>query len=215
MGGGLHSPAMDDAWLVDGPKRAKRTVVLAHGAGAAMDTPFMNFFAEGLAARGLQVVRFEFPYMAKRRTTGTRGGPDRAPVLMQTWRDVVAALGEPGRIVIGGKSMGGRYATMMADELGVGGVFALGYPFHAPGRPDKPRVDHLKTLKTPCLIAQGTRDSMGNEEEVPGYGLPGRIRVHWLGDGDHSLKPRKKSGRTLEQNLGEALEVLEAFVAGV
>lgn len=206
---------MNPDWIVEGPARAATMVVLAHGAGAAMDTPFMDHFARGLSAARLRVVRFEFPYMAERRTTGKRRGPDRAAVLEQTWRDVVAELGKPERTIIGGKSMGGRYASMLADELQVKGLVCLGYPFHAPGRPDKLRVDHLKVLKTPTLIVQGTRDTMGTQEEVKGYGLPRRLKFHWSPDGDHSLKPRKKSGHTLEGNLDAAVQAVIDFAAGL
>jgi predicted alpha/beta-hydrolase family hydrolase len=198
-------------YLIDGPKDGSR-IALAHGAGAPMDSPWMNDFAAGLATRGLRVVRFEFPYMQKRRADGRRRGPDRAPVLLSSWRDVIEDLGDPGKLVIGGKSMGGRIASMVADECGVGGLVCLGYPFHPPGRPEKLRTAHLETIETPTLIVQGTRDRFGTADEVPGFGLAPQIRLHWLGDGDHSFKPRVKSGRTLEQNLDEAMDAVATFV---
>ena len=201
--------------LSDGPKRAKRTLVLAHGAGAPMDSPFMEDMAAGVAKAKIRVVRFEFPYMAERRTTGKKRGPDRPAVLLDTWRSVIDALGGGEKLFIGGKSMGGRIASMVADEVGARGLVCLGYPFHAPGRPDRLRVDHLKKLKTPALLLQGTRDTMGSAEEVPGYGLPKRIGLHWLEDGDHSFKPRKKSGRTLEQAMAEAIEATVQFIERV
>src|SRR5438094_291285 len=101
-------------FLFNGPVGAAWTIVLAHGAGAAMDTPFMQFFAGGLASRGFRVARFEFPYMGQRRISGKRGPPDREPVLLETWRQVIQALGAEG-LIIGGKSMGGRMASMVAD----------------------------------------------------------------------------------------------------
>lgn len=201
--------------LSDGPKRAKWTLVLAHGAGAPMDSPFMEDMAAGVAKAKIRVVRFEFPYMAERRTTGKKRGPDRPPVLLETWRSVIGELGGGEKVFIGGKSMGGRIASMVADEAGARGLVCLGYPFHAPGRPDRLRVDHLKKLKTPALFLQGTRDTMGSAEEVPGYGLPKRIEVRWLEDGDHSFKPRKKSGRTLEQAMAEAVEATVQFIQRV
>jgi|SRR5437588_7185916 len=165
------------------------TLVLAHGAGGAMDTPYMNIVARGVAAYGIRVVRFEFPYMAARRTGGPErsrkgGAPDRQPVLLQTWRDVVAELG--AKVVIGGKSMGGRMATMVADELRVRGVVCLGYPFHPPGQPEKLRTAHLETMTTPALIVQGTRDPFGTAEEVAAYRISPTIRIEWL-QGQHSL----------------------------
>ena len=197
--------------LVDGPADAVLTVALAHGAGAPMDTPFMAAFAEGLAERGHRAVRFEFPYMAERRRSGKRAGPNRAEILLETWRSVIGELGT-ANLVIGGKSMGGRMASMVADEMGVRGLVCLGYPFHPPGRTDKARVGHLTELRTPTLILQGTRDSFGSPEEVAGYDLTPAIRVHWLEDGDHGFKPRKKSGRTERQNWDEGLETLHGFL---
>ena len=123
-------------WRVNGPARAEWTVVLAHGAGAPMDSPFMEEIANGCAAAKLRCIRFEFPYMARRRTDGARPGPDRAPVLEKCWHNVVAAIGNPDRLIIGGKSMGGRIASHIADQAAVAGLVCLGYPFHPPGRID-------------------------------------------------------------------------------
>lgn len=197
--------------LIEGPARARRTLVLAHGAGAAMDTLFMDTIAAGVAAAGIRVVRFEFPYMAARRQ-GRRPAPDRLPVLQRTWQEAVAALGKPERLVIGGKSMGGRIASMVADDLGVAGLVCLGYPFHPPGRPDSLRVAHLEALRTPALIVQGERDPMGSRAEVPSYALAPSIRVLWLADGDHSLKPRKASGETEAGHLAKAAEAVATFI---
>jgi len=197
--------------LVDGHGDARRTVVLAHGAGAPMDSPFMRRFAEGLAAEGLRVVRFEFPYMQERRRTGGRRGPDRAPVLEESWRQVVAQTGPAERQIIGGKSMGGRIASRIADACGVAGLVCLGYPFHPPGRPETLRTEHLSGLTTPTLIVQGTRDPFGRHEEVAEYDLSPTIELCWIEDGDHSLKPRRRSGLTEEQNLQQAIDRVAAF----
>lgn len=199
-------------FLIDGDANAATTVVLAHGAGAPMDTPFMDAFAQGLAAAGLCVVRFEFPFMRARRSEGKRKPPDRAPVLLEAWRSVIAALGDPGTLVIGGKSMGGRMASMVADEAGVKGVACLGYPFHPSGKPERTRTGHLESMRTPTLIVQGARDSLGKPEEVAGYALSKSIRVHWLEAGDHDFKPTKASGRTLEQNWQEGIAAVADFV---
>ncbi|MEK9754856.1 MAG: alpha/beta family hydrolase [Rhodospirillaceae bacterium] len=198
--------------LFDGPAKAPLTICLAHGAGAPMDSPFMQAFAEGLAARGFRAARFEFPYMAERRASGRKKPPDRAPVLLESWRAVVAQLGGPERLVIGGKSMGGRMASLVADDTGVAGLVCLGYPFHAPGKPPGPnRLEHLEALKTPTLICQGTRDPFGTVDEVPAYRLSKKIRIEWLEDGDHNLTPRKKSGRDEAQNWAQALDAIQAF----
>lgn len=198
--------------LFNGPKATPLTICLAHGAGAPMDSPFMQAFAEGIAARGFRAARFEFPYMAERRRTGRKKPPDRAPVLLEKWHAVIAKLGGPERLIIGGKSMGGRMASLVADEMGVAGLVCLGYPFHSPGKPPGPnRLEHLEALKTSTLICQGTRDPFGTSDEVPGYKLSKRIKLIWLGDGDHSFSPRKKSGRTEAQNWAQALDAIEIF----
>lgn len=197
--------------IVDGPRRAPSTMVLAHGAGAGMEHAFMRRVATGIGAEGIRVVRFEFPYMAARRH-GVQRGPDREAVLRSSWLGVIAALGKPERTVIGGKSMGGRYATMVADDAGVAGVVCFGYPFHPPGRPDRTRTAHLEGLSTPTLILQGERDTMGTRADVDGYRFSSAIRVQWFEDSDHSLKPRKASGHTYDEHLDAAIEASVAFV---
>ena len=199
-------------FLFTGPDDARMTVVLAHGAGAPMDSDFMEAMAQGLAAKGIRVARFEFSYMAKRREDGRRRPPDRAPVLIDCYLAAAAELG-PERLVVAGKSMGGRIASMIADEAGVAGLVCLGYPFHPPGKPDRLRADHLEMLKTPALILQGERDPFGRREEVEGYRLSKSIEVVFLPDGDHDLKPRKASGRTRDDNWAEAVERVAGFVA--
>ena len=205
---------MSPELLVNGPSPADCTIVLAHGAGAPMDTDFMNAFAEALADRGLRVVRFEFPYMAERRNSGKRRPPDRMPILRGTWIQVVDSL-HADRLVIGGKSMGGRIASLIADDAGVSGLVCLGYPFHPPGKPDRLRIEHLQTLYTPTLIVQGERDALGNKNEVSGYDLSSEVELRWLPDGDHSFKPRRASGRTAEENWSDGVEAVHAFVTSV
>jgi len=186
--------------LVDGPEGAPKTYVFAHGAGASMAHPFMKTVALGLAAAGLRVVRFNFPYMEAR----TRR-PDPQVVLLDCWRRVVAELGSPERLVIGGKSMGGRMASMVADELRVAGLLVFGYPFHPPGRPEKLRTAHLESLATKALVIQGTRDEFGSREEVGTYALSKTIAVEWIEGGDHSL------GRSLDRPIALAA----AFIASL
>src|ERR1043166_3563925 len=157
------------------------------GAGGGMNSPFMTAVARGLEARGIDVVRFEFPYMKAGRRV-----PDREPVLLQAWRDVVAEHGGGAAVPIGGKSRGGRMASMVADELGVRALVCFGYPFHPPGQPEKLRTKHLAALRTPALIIQGERDPFGIPAEVNGYELSPSIEIAWIAGGDHSLKPREK-----------------------
>ena len=191
---------------------ADRMLVLAHGAGAPMDSPFMRIVAQGVAASGIRVARFEFPYMRRRRETGRHGAPDAPAVLLQSWRDAIGELGSPDRLIVGGKSMGGRIASLVADEAAVRGLVCLGYPFHPPGDPAKTRTRHLQALTTPTLIVQGERDSFGGREEVARYKLSRDIRIEWIGDGDHSFKPRKSSGRSEAENLRTAIDLVVSFV---
>jgi len=134
-------------------------------------------------------------------------------VLRETWLNFVKMF-EREHLVIGGKSMGGRIASLIADEAKVAGLVCLGYPFHPAGKPDRLRVEHLRTIQTPTLILQGTRDSFGNRDEVAGYRLSPSIRVHWLDDGNHDFTPRKASGRTEQQNWNEGIAAVTGFVNG-
>ena len=158
--------------------------------------------------------------MAGRRRTDTKKPPDRAHVLLDTWRAVIGELGGDG-LVIGGKSMGGRIASMIAAEMedagtGVRGLVCLGYPFHGPGRPMNPdRLAHLENLKTPALICQGARDTLGNAEDVAGYALSPAIFVHWLEDGDHGFKPRQASGLTEDGNWRSAIGAIVRFLGAL
>ncbi|MNZ47377.1 Alpha/beta hydrolase family protein [compost metagenome] len=191
-------------------------LILAHGAGAPMDSPFMNEMAVRLAECGVRVVRFEFPYMADRRRDGGKRPPNPQARLLECWREVWREVNdrEPGAWAIGGKSMGGRMASLLADELAPSALVCLGYPFHAAGKPEKPRVEHLAALRTPTLIVQGERDALGNRERVAGYSLSPAIRLLWLEAADHDLKPLKASGFTHAQHLQRTAEAVAAFLGG-
>jgi uncharacterized protein len=206
---GARPAAWPAEWLVDGDPAARPLIILAHGAGAPMDTPFMNTVARGLAERGRCVIRFEFPYMHERRVSGKRKGPGKAERLTGDWFAVIAAGGDARRTVIGGKSMGGRVASLVADEAEVAGLVCLGYPFHPPGAPGKLRVAHLEGLRTPALILQGTRDQFGSREDVAGYRLSRSINVVYLEGGDHSYKPGEAA------HLARAVDEIDRFVAGL
>jgi predicted alpha/beta-hydrolase family hydrolase len=193
-------------FLFDGPENAATTILLAHGAGARMDSASMTATAKALAAAGFRVARFEFGYMAARRS-GQRKPPPRAETVMPEYRAAIAALDAKGKLIIGGKSMGGRVASMIADDVKPAGLLCLGYPFHPPekpplGREGQSRTAHLADLKTPTLIVLGTRDPFGTPDEVAGYKLSKAIELLWLEDGDHDLKPRKSvSGFTAADHL--------------
>ena len=205
--------------LLDGPANAGASFIFAHGAGAPMDSEFMNSMAEGLGAAGIRVVRFEFPYMAERRKTGKKRPPPRAETMMTFFSDLVKAADVPGAVFIGGKSMGGRIASMIADELGaagrIRGLICLGYPFHPPGKPERLRMEHLATLRTPALICQGERDPFGTAEEVAAYRLSNTISLAWLTDGNHDLAPRKASGATACGNWARAVTAVAGFIRDV
>lgn len=189
---------------------ARATLLLAHGAGAPMDSEFMNQLADALARRGIRVLRFEFPYMAQRRRDGGRRPPNPMPALCEHFQARYAALDGP--VFIGGKSMGGRVASLVADELAVPGLICFGYPFHPPGRPERTRTAHLAGLATPALVVQGTRDPFGKPQEVAGYELSAQLRLHWLESGDHDFKPLKRSGLTQLQLLEQAADAACRFM---
>lgn len=196
--------AMDILWA--GPDGAT-TLVLAHSAGAPMDSPWLTSMCALLADRDIRTARFEFAYMAGRRQ-GVRRPPPKAELSMGEYRDAVAEIRASAgdRLLIGGKSYGGRVASMIADDVHADGLVCLGYPFHPPQRPDQLRTAHLLTLQTPALICQGERDPFGGLGEVPGYGLPETIDVHWFA-GDHDVQPKTR--------LAPVADAVADFAAGV
>ena len=205
--------------LSTGPSDAAAHLILAHGAGAPMDSDFMDAMAALLADRQVAVLRFEFPYMAERRATGKRKPPNRMPILLEAWRTAIQQVVDtraPRRLAIGGKSMGGRAASLLLAEGDapkvVSGRVTLGYPFHPPGKPEKTRTDHFGEIAVPTVMVQGTRDPFGTRDDVAGYRLPNGAQVFWCEDGDHDLKPRKASGRTHDQALGEAADAVAGFL---
>ena len=205
-------------FLFDGPEQAKQTILLAHGAGAPMDSPSLTGTAKALAGSGFRVARFEFGYMAGRRADAGRKPPPRAENLNPEYIAAVGALDARGPLIIGGKSMGGRVASMVADDLfasrKIRGLLCLGYPFHPPAKPEQLRTRHLASLKTPTLIVQGTRDEFGTRQEVSAYTLSPAIEILWLEDGDHDLKPRKGvSGFSSADHLKTMAEAVSAWAA--
>ncbi len=207
----------------EGPPAAKCHLLLTHGAGAPMTSPFLETMTRLLTERGLAVSRFEFAYMAARREDGKRRPPPKAERLVDEYVAAVATLRSrlpAGQaLLIGGKSMGGRVASLAADTLfddgAIAGLVCLGYPFHPPGKPDNLRTAHLQDLQCPALIVQGERDPFGNRAEVEGYKLAPAIRLHWAGDGDHDLGPRGGSGFTRAGNLAAAADAVCAFASQV
>ncbi|WP_068976824.1 MULTISPECIES: alpha/beta family hydrolase [Aeromonas] len=197
---------------VDAPVR----ILLAHGAGAGMDHAFLAELSRLLAGPEIEVVRFNFPYMTKRAQDGKRRPPDRQPLLLEHWRQMVREFAHP-RLFLTGKSMGGRMAAELyhdgGDAMNAAGLLILGYPFHPPAKPDRWRGDVLKQIKVPTLLLQGERDTFGSRAELAEFPFSPNVSVHWLTDGDHGFKPRKVSGVSEQENMQYAADTIKHFVA--
>ena len=207
---------MTPDFLISGPAQAPARFLCAHGAGAGMETAFLAAMAALLAERGIATLRFEFAYMAARRQ-GARKPPPKAERLMGEYRAAVAAVPAGAPLLVGGKSMGGRVASLVADELfaqgRIAGLACLGYPFHPPKKPGQLRTAHLHDLACPALIVQGERDPFGSRAEVATFRLSPAIRFHWASDGDHDLGPRGASGFTRRGNLAAAADAIAEFAS--
>jgi hypothetical protein len=208
------------AWK--GPKRgADRAVLLAHGAGSDMDGAALVAVADALAQAKIPSLRFNFPY----RTAG-RNAPDRPKVLDESVREAAAELATraklpPERLVLGGRSMGGRYCSMVVgvadDPLPALGLVMLSYPLHAAGKPDQPRTAHFPGIRVPILFVSGTRDSMAGKDELTeaARSVKGKTSFHWVDTADHGYRPLKASGRTAADVLAEVADTTVAWVAGL
>ncbi|MCL5041065.1 MAG: alpha/beta hydrolase [Gammaproteobacteria bacterium] len=185
------------------------TLVLAHGAGAPMDSPYMELLTEHLLRQGFSVLRFEFPYMATRRNDGRKRPPNPMPQLEKAFLQQLEGLSGP--VLIGGKSMGGRVASHILEQSVAVGAVVFGYPFHPPGKPERLRIGHLHDISKPLLIVQGTRDPFGRQHEVAEYALADRVELVWLHDGEHDLRPTKASGRSQHALIEEAAAAAADF----
>lgn len=195
----------------------KVVMVLAHGAGAPADSPFMDELSAALDAEGVATVRFEFPYMEKRRQDGKKRPPDRQPRLLERFRGVLATVqaevGDACPVVIGGKSMGGRMASMLAaEDAGIDGVVCFGYPFHPPGKPDNWRIEHFPRIDCPILVIQGTRDPFGKPDEVAGRQEElGACQIVWLEGGNHDFQPLARQPESRQDLIGKAASQVRSF----
>lgn len=214
-------PGRAASGLLDtGPDGAAHRLVLAHGAGAGMTSNFMDAICALLGDHGIAVTRFEFAYMAARRDGGPKRPPPKADKLMIEYTDVIATvrarMPAGQKLVIGGKSLGGRVASLVADDQfqagAISGLVCLGYPFHAPAQPLKLRTAHLEAIVCPTLIVQGDRDPFGRRDEIDALTLSTAIQLHWIGDGDHDFGPRGASGFTRKGNLADAAGAVAAFI---
>jgi uncharacterized protein len=207
--------------LENGKRDVSCRLILAHGAGAGITSPFLAKVADLISRHDIAVTRFEFDYMAARRTGGSKRPPARAETLLSEYREVVRSVAgrrkRGQKLLIGGKSLGGRVASLVADELyeqgDIAGLVCLGYPFHPPGKPDQLRTAHLEPLQCPALIVQGERDPFGSRTEIEALTLSKAIAIAWIGDGDHDLRPRTRSGLTHDGNLATAADAVAAFAA--
>jgi hypothetical protein len=187
-------------------------LVLAHGAGAPMDSPFLQSLAGLLADEGVRVGRFEFAYMAGRRS-GRRKPPPRADVLDAEFLAVLERV--PGRVCIGGKSMGSRAACRVAGRLGVrrvAGVVCFGFPFHPPGKPEAVRNDLAAAGDAPVLVIQGERDPFGTRAEVEAMRLQTTVTLSWIEMANHDLAPPKTAAVTKPEALALAARSAANFV---
>jgi predicted alpha/beta-hydrolase family hydrolase len=227
QGGGRIPQTLRNPRLVfhieSGPENAGCRLILAHGAGAGITSPFLEKISELLAERKIAVTRFEFDYMSARRHGKARRPPPKAQSLADEYRDFLRGRLSQARyrppLVIGGKSLGGRVASLVADEFhqrkDVSGLVCFGYPFHPPRKPERLRIEHLEKLRCPTLIVQGERDPFGNRAEIEALNLSEVITFAWIGDGDHDFGPRSGSGFTREGNLAAAADAIAAFIAGL
>jgi len=211
------------AW--QGPKRGSdRAVLLAHGAGTDMAAASLTVVADALAAAGIPSLRFNYPY----RSAGKKA-PDRPKVLDAATREAAAELARraklpPDRLVLGGRSMGGRYCSMVVgavdDPTPALGLLLLGYPLHAAGKPEQQRVEHFPRLRVPVLFVSGTRDSLAGKDELIRAaktinGKKGHVAFHWLDTADHGYRPLKSSGRTVADINAEVGAAAVGWVSGL
>lgn len=224
----------DTRLVISKPKNCMAFLMLTHGAGAPMDSEFMTAITEALQKKNIGVIRFEFEYMAQRRYGGKKSPPPKMPLLIAEWHQQLLDLPPLNKpLFIGGKSMGGRVATLMnsassntsqmRSELEPDasfhdlwqGVICLGYPFHPQKKPLTLRTAHLGDSIKPVLIVQGTRDALGNQEEVKQYALSNPIKMHWIQTGNHDLKPLTSTRVTHKQAIDEAANAAHRFIAEV
>lgn len=198
------------------------TLLTAHGAGAPMDSTFMEKLAGALGEEGVAVARFEFAYMAGRRSGSSKKPPPRADKLTGEFQTALQSLlsETEGPLLLGGKSMGGRVAAMLGGGGSlpgrVKGVCCFGYPFHPTGKPDAAwRLAPLQEAKRPVLILQGDRDPFGSRAELNDVGLPEHVSITYLEDGNHDFGPRGKSPATLDGNIRAAARATAAFAASI
>ena len=204
---GESRSAVSAAWIA--PKGAAAWIVVAHGAGAGMDHPFLTGFCRAMADEGIAAARFDFHYM-----NAGRRSPDPEPALRAAWTEAfegVRAMAGGVPVLAGGKSLGGRIASMcVADGMDAAGLVFLGYPLHPPGRPDRLRADHLERIGVPMLFLQGTRDPFAKPELIEKViaRLGDRATLERIEGGDHSFRVR--GPKADDREVGASLATVAA-----
>ncbi|HJU57493.1 MAG TPA: alpha/beta family hydrolase [Actinomycetota bacterium] len=204
---GANRSAVSGAWIV--PKGAAAWIVIAHGAGAGMDHPFVVGFCRAMADEGIAAARFNFHYMS-----AGRRSPDPEASLRAAWNeafDGVRAMAGDVPVLVGGKSLGGRIASMcVADGMAAAGLVFLGYPLHPPGKTDRLRADHLARIRVPMLYLQGTKDPFARPEVLERVvaKVGDRATLHRIEGGDHSFRVRGASAD--DREVGASLAAVAA-----
>ncbi|MFB2652148.1 alpha/beta fold hydrolase [Shewanella seohaensis] len=213
----VNEDVASSAYVLAG-EPSETLILFAHGAGANRDSDFMCQMAVGLVAKGFQVMRFNFPYMQANAVDGKKRPPDRAPKLLARFSemlDVAHAQPMVKRVVLMGKSMGGRMAALLACDSAqasrIDSVICFGYPF-IPLKGGEPRLEPLNDCQVPVLVLQGERDKFGGKMQIPSWPLKRDIQIEYLADGDHSFVPRKSSGTTEAANLALAVDLSAKFI---
>jgi predicted alpha/beta-hydrolase family hydrolase len=207
------SAEISSVWLI--PEQYRHALIIAHGAGNDMQSRFICALHEGIAEHGILTIKFNFPYMEQ-----GRKAPDRPAVLEAAWQAVIDAVLEkarlaPEKLILSGKSMGGRYASMVAAQRpGFGGVILYGYPLHAAGKTGKLRTEHLPAISAPMLFFQGTRDALCDLDKLQAVlkTLPVYPDLHIIEGGDHSFKVLKRFNRNEQAVMDEVITTSAAWI---
>ena len=204
---------ISSSWLI--PKAYQHALIIAHGAGQDMNSPFISALHEGIAARNILTVKFNFPYLEQ-----GRKAPDRPPVLLATWQAVIDAVIErtglaTNHIFLSGKSMGGRYASLLAaEQTGFGGLILFGYPLHPAGKPEQLRYEHLSSIDNPTLFFQGSRDNLCKLDRLRPIlaRLTPQPDLHIIEGGDHSFKVLKSLNRSERSVWDEIIQISAEWI---
>ena len=198
-------------FITEGKESSPDTIILAHSSGEPMNSEFMNYFSKHLSELGFFCIRFQFPYMTKQIIEGRKKPPDKIDSLIKSWCIAINHINK-NNIIIGGKSMGGRIATLIANKVNPKGIVVLGYPFFNPKGKTKNRTEHLKNINIPTLICQGENDTLGKRPQVEKLHLSKKINLHWIESANHSLIPLKRTGKTRNQSWDECIIAINKFI---